>query len=420
MNNIFQLVKINKSGKRIAFDYEIKGEWEKYFNMSDKMYIEYGCDIESLPDAVAAIPLISNILPIVWLCNAEVILNELDKNFYTCLPDVKRGYENMYPMLNFAGKVTVAKVIESQRVLKEQTSAAFFSGGVDAYTTLLRHLEECPCLITIWGADIELSDIGGWRKVEQHIQTVSSYYGLRYIAVKSNFREMINAEILDKMVRESKDGWWHGFQHGIGIISHAAPIAWLYGIERIYIASSYPLKMQGKYTCASDATIDNFVKYCGCDIVHDGNEMDRQEKVRYLVQNKELGKEINLRVCWEAVGGGNCCRCEKCYRTILEIVSEGGNPNEFGFSWGKKDIKRCRREYKTKIRLHEFQWEQYYPPIQENLKRNQDKVLNMDGYQWLLKMDVSKMNNILIKKMRYSVLGRRIGRAMHIVKERYF
>lgn len=46
---------------------------------------------------------------------------------------------------------------------------------------------------------------------------------------------------------------------------------------------------------------------------------------------KQLHINPELRICWESTGGKNCCLCEKCIRTILEIYIEGGNPAQFGF-----------------------------------------------------------------------------------------
>ena len=84
---------------------------------------------------------------------------------------------------------------------------------------------------------------------------------------------------LTKLVEKyANDDWWHGFQHGIGLIGHAAPLAYLFNIDNLYIASSYTIKDKGKVTCASDPTIDNYVKFSDCHVIHDGYEYGRQEK----------------------------------------------------------------------------------------------------------------------------------------------
>ena len=313
----------------------------------------------------------------------------------------------MYPMFSFQGKIQ-AELEENLPPVHKKESACFFSGGVDAYTTLFRHMEEHPVLMTIWGADIKLTDEKGWKKVKTHTIHAAKEHGLDTVFIKSSFRKMVNEAELDGLVKNGGEGWWHGFQHGIAIIGHAAPISYVLGLKNVYIASSYPEKMKGKYTCASDPSIDNHVYYCGCHTVHDGYELDRQEKVRYLIsQKKEHDWNYDLRVCWESLGGGNCCRCEKCYRTVLEIVSEGGNPNECGFRWGEEDIKRCKNDMKHKIIQPQFNINQFYPPIQEAMKRNKDVIDGFKKYDWLLRMDFDKFNDTPIKKLRQNFFVRK-------------
>lgn len=406
MNKI-KITKVEVRGATVKYHYDLTGEWKKYF-CQEEMEITYSIDIQNVPQSVLVVPFICNILPIVWLCDAEIHTEFIDKDFYNNVEKIKEGYRKMYPMLEFKGKI-VADVRENIPLENKRTVACFFSGGVDAYTTLIRHLEDKPALLTIWGADVKLTDEEGWRNVTSHIQNVAEEFGLEYIYVKSNFRQMIKEGLLRELVKVSGEGWWHGFQHGIAIIAHAAPIAYAYGLKHVYIASSFPQKMAGRYTCASDPTIDNHVHYCKCDTVHDGYEMDRQEKVRYLIaQNKRYDKDIKLRVCWKSTGGRNCCHCEKCYRTILEIVSEGGDPNEYGFEWKDADIRNCKNDMLYRISSQQFCIMQYYPSIQEAMKENAEKIDNIAKYDWFLKIDFNTFNSGIIKRMRRSLIARAI------------
>ena len=408
MKNRIEVKSIHIHKNTVNYIYDIEGEWKKHFNQENKLEISYSIDISAVPESVLIIPFICNILPIVWLCDAEVCTEAIDKDFYEHLEEVKDGYRMMYPMLSFKGKIQ-AKTDNNLPPNNKKESACFFSGGVDAYTTLFRHIDERPALITIWGADVKLVDKTGWNEVKSHITHTAEELGLPKVFIKSNFRQSINEGALNRLVKKSRDGWWHGFQHGIAIIGHAAPVAYVYGLKNVYIASSYPEKMKGRYTCASDISIDNHVHYCGCRTVHDGYELDRQEKVRYLVSQKnEWNRNYELRVCWESSGGGNCCHCEKCYRTILEIVSEGGNPNEYGFRWGDKEIKRCKQDMEHKIVQPRFNIEQYYLPIPEAMRRNQNTIEGYEKYGWLLNMDFSKFNEMPIKKLRRNFFVRKL------------
>lgn len=414
MNRI-KLESIAVSGNTIEYLYTIVGEWKKYFHLDKTMKIKYEIEIASVPESILAIPFICNILPIVWLCDAELIVNEIDKDFYDNMPLIKKGYEQMYPMLKFAGSVVIAEKIELNQVQNQDKCAAFFSGGVDAYTTLFRHLSDNPCLITLWGADISLSDEKGWNKVIEHTKKVAGYFNLDYTVVKTNFREVIDERSLNKLVKDSRDEWWHGFQCGIGMISHSAPIAYIKELRTVYIASSFPEKMKGKYTCASDPIIDNHVKYCGCTTVHDGYEMDRQGKIHFLVRKRAEGFPIVLRVCWKEPGGGNCCRCEKCYRTILEIVAEGDDPNQYGFVWDDEAIRACKKDMKYKIVIASTKIEQFYIPLPEIMKSNREKIHDYEKYKWLMEMNFSKFNNMPVKVVRSSLPVKVVKKVCRIV-----
>ena len=425
MENTFTVKAINRRGNRLEFDYDITGEWRKYFELSKKLWIEYNRGMEQVPESVAVIPLISDVLPIVWLCDAELIIPSLDRDFYENLPDVKKGYMDMYPMLTFGGRLTVSEIVENGNPGAKET-AALFSGGLDSYTTLLRHLDEKPSLLAVWGADIKPDDDTSWERVERHAKEAAESYGLEYLSIRTNFREIIAEPELNRLAPKSAGGWWYGLQHGIGLLGHTAPLAYVCGFRTVYIASSFPESMKGQYTCASDPTIDNHMRYCGCAAVHDGYEWDRQTKVRYVVsRKKETGADIQLRVCWESAlspsrsedGGGNCCRCEKCYRTILEIVSEGGDPNEYGFVWHDADIKRCERDMKTRILCSKMMITQAYPPIQKALYTNRSSIQGVEKYQWIQRMDFSNFNDYPIKRLRRSLPVRAVKKLLHIVKK---
>ncbi len=424
--NVFEVIKVQCENNVIHCQYEITGNWKKYFAKTRMFFVEYSTVIEGAPESVAVIPLLCNILPVAWIMDAVIKVQSVDEDFLEHLGGVKLGYQNMYPMIPFGGRIE-ATPQKNERVDGKGSASsigAFFSGGVDAYATMMRHLDKISCLMTLWGADIPLNDTSGWELVWEHTKKAALEYGLQAVSIKTNFREILNERELDKAVQISKDGWWHGFQHGIGIIGHAAPVVYsknLKGEDRlgsICIASSYPFSMRGRYTCASDSTIDEQVHFCGCNVIHDGSDMNRQGKVRYIVsKTRELKKKADLRVCWESSGGKNCCHCEKCYRTILELVSEGADPNEYGFEWDEPHIRRCRRDMRYKIIIQPFMVEQYYPIIQKRFMENQAQIANYNMYQWLMKMDWDKFNDLLIKKiynkLKKSMLVIRLYKILH-------
>ncbi len=328
---------------KIRIFYEVSKGLEEYFdNQQRAFWLEYSDDVSAVPKSVAIIPFVCNVLPIIWLTNSCLNVPELDKTFYESIDEFKRGYIEMYPMLSFNGQLKVNRIVENT-YKADGGNAAFFSGGADAFTTLICHLEEKPILITLRGSDIKLDDLEGWNNVYNHVQSTVKQFDLPSpISITSNFRTFIREWMLSRLVQNSKDGWWHGFQCGIGLIAQAAPLAYIRHFKLVYIASSYTL--QDKIPSASYPTIDNYVRFCNTQVVHDQYEHHRQEKIQILIKYyKKTGKRLNLRVCWISRGGMNCCHCEKCIRTMFALMAEGESPYDYGFNYSEDDLLNSKK-----------------------------------------------------------------------------
>lgn len=379
----------------IVYRYTVQGIWKKFFNPNVEFFIDYSENISATPKNIAVIPLLCNFLPMAWVFNAEIIVPELDKDFYDNLDEAKHGYAEMYPRINFGGKLTVKNLVENNYEVSNGT-AAFFSGGVDSFNTLISHADEHPALITLWGSDVKLDDVKGWNNVTAHALETAKNFGCKNLLVRSSFRYVINeGKLTQEVMPLSGDGWWHGFQHGIGIIGHAAPYVYKHRLGKLYIASTYTPSDKGNYTCASDPTIDNHVKVGKCITVHDGYEFNRQEKVHRICEYKRSsGIEINLRVCWESKGGENCCACEKCYRTILEIIAEGEEPAQFGFKKFPANLDKMKADYATEKFFnltHSDILISIYRAIQNRFNENPER-LKKYGLEWFMDIDFSERN----------------------------
>lgn len=334
MKNQFIVTEVEVHQNQILCYYTIQGN-TSWHNCFPKEYscleVTYSQSIGDVPKGVAVIPLLCDVLPIVWLMDAEIVVDELDQSFYNSIAGFKNGYIKMYPELKFGGLVTAKKLISY--TYNTEKSAVLFSGGVDAFNTLFSNMAEHPALITLWGADIACDNEEGWKPVQQQVEETAAKFDLSYYIVRTNFRKIISEATMTNFVQEKNHalGWWHDFQHGIGIISHVAPIAYQYGIGKVYIASSFTAA--DTYTCASDPTIDNFVRFGNTVVIHDGYEYNRQMKIHNICSyTEEHHVTAPLRVCWKSTTGRNCCTCEKCYRTMMGVLAEGKDPQKLGFT----------------------------------------------------------------------------------------
>lgn len=114
----------------------------------------------------------------------------------------------------------------------------------------------------------------------------------------STFREFDNEALLNSDFSQTlKDNWWHGIKHSLALLGHIAPYVWKHQINTMYIAASF-CKQDGKVRCASDPSIDNQVRFSDCQVVHDGYEYSRQDKIHNLVEFCK--KIIDIFICMYA------------------------------------------------------------------------------------------------------------------------
>lgn len=376
MKNCLKITNITKKQNTIEIKYEATDVWNQLLNMNEYFFSEYDVNIENVPDSIAITPFLSNIIPMCWVFDATIVVDELDQEFYNCLEDVKKGYKDMYPNIPMKGNLIVNNLIKNE--YKGTKTAVFFSGGVDAFNTLINHIETSPDLLTVWGSDIKLKDKKGWNIVKKQIESVAQQFNLNFSSIKTNFRTFLNYQTLYKGISMKVNGeWWHEFQHGIGLIGLAFPLAYIKKYNTLYIASSFTESMKGNYTCASDPTIDNYFKFSNCKVVHDGYEYTRQDKINNICNYSKKGFPINLRVCWEAAGGENCCKCEKCFRTIIGIKAEKQDPIQYGF---KSDY---IGEYNKKL-YNQVKYNNAfaYQDIQKRFKENYTEEETTDQLKW--------------------------------------
>lgn len=371
-----QLLKVEVHGCRVEYSFRTSEDLKAYFT-EDKMWIEYAVPVETVPKSILAIPFVANVLPIVWMTDSVLWIEKLDYTFYHALLRLKTAYQELYPQVKLGGRVVSAKVLHNSMDIQRE-SLLLFSGGIDAHVSYLRIKDTKPVLVNIQGwyrngqpetkdeaAEADRKDISNFAKEQQ----------LDFEFVKSNFAVFINAAVFNhQFAKKLHDSLWHGFQHSMNFISIAIPIAYINGAKNIYIASSFNLGHIGK--CASYPTTDIEFKFAtqgGC--VHDAFELSRQDKVRYLVEyQKKSGKPYPVRVC--SFNDHNCCECDKCFRTVLEIVAENGEVSNFGF-----DIPGNLKDYYADVmnrKIVQFgiegESQKHWPDTKRRMKENYDSL----------------------------------------------
>lgn len=121
MKNKFIIKDIYVKNQKIFYNYEIKGNenFKKLFWLGELFSVEYNENIDNIPKSILAIPLLSNILPIIWINNAIIYLDEIDKTFYDSIKNIKNVYKKMYSKkmyskkIQFKGKIKYHKKVNN-------------------------------------------------------------------------------------------------------------------------------------------------------------------------------------------------------------------------------------------------------------------------------------------------------------------
>lgn len=389
---------INVEKNKVIYKFSPNEALKKYFNYGNQLFIQYNKDINQVPNSILMIPFLVNVMPILWITDYEMIVEELDEDFYYCLENVKKGFKSMYPNVSFNGQLHVKNLIKNEYDIQKE-AAQLFSGGLDAVTTYIRIKEKYPVLITHynWFED-EIKEDEVWLAEKKIVTDFAEKYELANIFIESNFGTFLNYKALDKdFSKKLNDNWWHGIHHGMAFIGMTAPIMYLMKIKTLYIASSF---YEGNpCPCASDPRIDNQIKMASSNVYHDSYEFNRQQKVQ-IINNyvKKTNDKINLKVCFRT--DKNCCNCEKCMRTILGIIIEGGNPKDFGFEiddnydFTLKHFLRNEVKFFTKSKIL------IWSIMRERLKENYEQVSEKWDFEWLLNYDFKKEKKIRLMEYR--------------------
>lgn len=365
-------IKTKKKENRISYEINVQGQWERCFFFDSEYFIEYDQNIENCPDSVAIIPILSTLLPVSWVEDATIIVDDIDEDFYESIEQIKENYRFMIPEMDFKGKIIAHKITKNNVNYMFNKTLCLYSGGVDATTTLLRNINYKPAIMTIWGTDIYLNNVDAWNKVKEENEITARQFGIPFTYLKSSFRRLLNESFLTETYAKRVNGsWWHEFQHGINLICLVAPYAYLNNYCNIKIASSFSAKDYEKFTCASLPYIDENVSFCGCNVYHDGFYLSRMDKIRYILRYaQKYNKKFKLRVCWQEITGENCCVCEKCARTLFSIIANGANPSNFGFNITKEIEEELIKKLKNGI----FRKSVFWVEIKEFAIKNKEKI----------------------------------------------
>lgn len=323
-----QLHNISVENNKVSYNYSYSPDLRTYFKNSAPLFITYDFDVSSIPNSILAIPWLANFITISWFTGSTIIIDEIDEDFFACLDVLKQGFATTYiEILAKKSDINVKKIIKNTYPVHKE--AMLFSGGLDAWTSFLKHKDKKLDLITIQGSDIELGDTDKMELIRNSYQQNPLLTDLPVRFITCNFRNFYNRH-LEEIIYFNHTDWWTMVQHGLVLTASTAPLAYHYGYSNVFIASSFSTKED--FTWGS-SELDNHIRFGSTKITHDGQEFNRFQKTEFIIEQVDkLNISLPLRVCYKHnVSDLNCGKCSKCLRMIVSLVLKNRNPNNFAF-----------------------------------------------------------------------------------------
>ncbi len=316
---------------------------------SGTLQVDYqgGIDLAEIDPALLVLPALGAILPVCYASGIPVRVDTVDALFATAAERMAPLWSASYP--KFAASDVFA--LEGKRVSATRTptvrrAALLYSGGLDSATSLLANRDHVRTLVSVWGGDISLPNQSLWNELATLISESPLAEDCRQITARTNWRDLVKQfRLIHDFLDEGGD-WWAGVQHGLTLLTLAAPVTAAQGLERIYIASSHTAEYLVPHGSAPET--DNLIQWTGTDVFHDSFELTRQQKItQHIAPYLRAGGSVALAVCHQPGRGGgtlNCGDCEKCIRTATGLLVAGIAPADAGLTISPAGYDKWRAE----------------------------------------------------------------------------
>ncbi|WP_049925542.1 hypothetical protein [Halopiger goleimassiliensis] len=319
------------------------------FVTGEPFRVEYDQPIEDVPAGILAIPALANVCPVAWANGADVYVDEVDVTFAHALEEAKASLLEMHDFLE-GGTLYARETIDADPTADRESttegsdSALLFTGGVDSTCSYVRHRDEAPTLVSLrgWTITPDPADDPDWEHLRERVSAFAADRGLETAFLETNALSALDHAMLLAHYKRFVDGaWYSSVGHGLGLLGLCAPMAYVRGIEDLYVAATHWEGIDLEWGSRPD--IDDHVRWGGTRCHHDGYELTRQERIDVIaeyVRNEDPTLEV--QTCNDRMDG-NCGECEKCYRTAIGLRLSGLDPTAHGYPFSSDDYDEVRR-----------------------------------------------------------------------------
>jgi hypothetical protein len=205
-------------------------------------------------------------------------------------------------------EIVADEVAELPTVHRPDRGVTAFSAGVDGTFSVYRHTavsalgpkRALAAALLVHGFDIAVTDAATFAAVEDRCRALARDAGLPLLTTATNLRTLP----LD---------WELYFGNAVAAALTFFQSAFTFGL----VPSAHAYR-QLHLENGSNQLTDPLLSSASLQIVHDGSAFGRIDKLQHLARWPAARR--HLRVCWEGGRADNCCRCEKCIRTMLMLT----------------------------------------------------------------------------------------------------
>jgi hypothetical protein len=335
-------VSVRTTAEAVRLSAEVESDRQpKPFELYFEFPIEFEEFVSASPDPFA----VAMLVPAMLQGEALHIVPPISPRLHFHLPRVRDIFHTWHP------EFTRSEIQATPRAGADATApgtraATFFSGGVDSFYTLLKYRggrEALPVPLThivfMRGLEKPLDFLRGVEASQQLVQTIAAEAGVRCIVGESNLRTYFDAD-------------WLNLYCGSGLAATALSLS--RGFSHVCIPSTYSYR--DPVAIGSTPLVDERFSSERLQIVHDGAELPRADKLARIIEWDRRLVLNHLRVCVMNFGGAyNCCNCRKCVRTLMPLQALGALGDATTFP------------NKSTAHWAEHAWYDSLPFVQENL-----------------------------------------------------
>jgi len=371
--------------------FHLSNEFSKKY-VKEPLHLSYPqvIDLKNLPQSIIDIPLITNVIAVIWLSGKEYTIEEMDEDLYYSLINIKIFFKRFFYNTLWEGELKPERLVKNVPPRTNPKSAALFTGGLDSTTTIFRHFDENPTLISFNSPHKTAIDF-------------AKTHHLDFYTIFMNYDVFLKLTTLDKASCDITKWFWDTSM-GLSWVGAAAPFLYAMGISVLYIPSGFTWRsfifLDGQ-TLRQPASplIDENLSPMGLRVEHDIFTMTRTDKIKFISTfclEKNISKP-QLVVCNHHQKSDTlyspCNRCMKCLVTMLDILAIGENIQDYGFTLSEKEFISQFQSYIAKMQMRKGGTYVACSDTQKYLKENIETLsqTHPSFYDWFISLDLWAM-----------------------------